>query len=152
MRYQKSGRQSYEEHKRKIWVPRDIKSKFDRRLYELVRLKPAGEWSRDLVESTEAGKILAETHWKNVKKALKKEKPSTKAQLEAVLKKAVMTPQQKLVILYEKSLRMPLSTEEFQQYLTLFQENFPEAYKSMYDKKSPSEIVAQNLQQMKKVS
>ena len=133
-------------------VPRDVKSKSNRHLYELVRLQPVGEWSRDLVESTEAGKILAETHWKNVKKALKKEKPSTKAQLEAVLKKAVMTPQQKLVILYEKSLRMPLSTEEFQQYLTLFQENFPEAYKSMYGKKSPSEIVAQNLQQMKKVS
>ncbi|MGB9777977.1 MAG: hypothetical protein ACPLW8_01110 [Candidatus Bathyarchaeales archaeon] len=152
MRYRKSERRSYEEHRRKIWVPRDVKSKFDRRLYELVRLKPVGEWSRDLVESTEAGKILAETHWKNVKKTLKREKPFTKAQLEAVLKKAVMTPQQKLVILYEKSLRMPLSTEEFQQYLTLFQENFPEAYKSMYGKKSPSEIVAQNLQQIKRVS
>ena len=114
-----------------------------REFYKAVAIRPAGEWSRDLLENTETGKLLAIQHFANVSKAIKKEKPKTKTEMKKILKKALMTPQQKLVILYEKSLHTPLSTTEFHQYLELFKECFPAIYKGLYGNKQPAQIVAE---------
>lgn len=113
-----------------------------KKLYKAVCIKPAGAWSADLLESTDIGRILALKHWENVKKELLKAKPKTKEEWSKVLKKAVMTPQQRLLILYEKGLCEPLSAQEFHEYLKLFKENFPERYEKLYGKKTPAQIVA----------
>jgi len=135
MRYGKRGRKSYGVHKRRTDLPK--------KLIKTASIKPVGDWSSDLLKSTDAGVILASKHLINVVKAIEKEKPKTKTELEKVLKKAVMTPQQRFVILYEKSLRVPLSTQEFHEYMELFRENFPKAYESLYGKKTPAKIVAE---------
>jgi hypothetical protein len=53
------------------------------------------------------------------------------------------SPAQRLVVLYEKSLRVPLDTREFVEYLELFRECFPAAYKSLYGRKSPQQVAAE---------
>lgn len=126
-----------------IFVPKGLLRK--RKLYKALAIRPAGEWSRDLLENTEGGKLLAAGHFVHVMKVLAKEKPKSKRELEAALKKAMMSPQQRLVILYEKGLRMPLSDKEFREYLELFKECFPNAYESLYGKKSPKQVVAEAL-------
>ncbi|MEM2534143.1 MAG: hypothetical protein QXK12_09000 [Candidatus Nezhaarchaeales archaeon] len=123
-------------------MPKGLSPK-ERKLYKAFAIKPAGEWSRDLLENTEGGKLLAVGHFVHVKKVLAKAKPKNKKELEKVVKEAMMSPQQRLVILYEKGLRMPLSDKEFREYLELFKECFPNAYKSLYGKKSPREVIAE---------
>jgi hypothetical protein len=146
MRYQQRKSQAYvQKRKARMWFPKDVKSAKAKKLYEAVRLRPVGEWSRDLVENTETGRILAQQHWINVKKVLVKAKPKSEAQVKKTLEKAVQTPQQKLVILYEKSLREPLTAEEFVRYLELFKECFPKTFKVMYGGKSPKQIAADAL-------
>jgi hypothetical protein len=149
MRYKKAATQTYGQRKPKVFVPKGLKGK-GKQFYEAVAIRPAGPWSQDLLANTEAGKILALTHFSNVKKQLEKAKPKTKTELQKTLKKAIMTPQQKLVILYEKSLREPLSTKEFHEYLELFKTCFPATYKSLYGQKSPSAIVAECVKAQKK--
>lgn len=149
MRYQKARSQSYGAQKPKVFVPKGLKGK-DKQFYKATAIKPVGDWSRDLLQSTEAGKILAVMHFENVRKALEKSKPKTKGELKRALKKAVMTPQQRFIILYEKSLLMPLSTNEFHEYMELFRENFPEAYKSLYGKNTPAQIVAECIRHQKR--
>jgi len=126
----------------KPFVPKGLKGSA-KKLYLATAIRPVGEWSRDLLENTETGKLLAVQHFQNVMKVLAKEKPKTKTQMEKTLKKAVMTPQQRLVILYEKSLREPLDSREFLEYLELFRECFPNAYKALHGDKSPSQVLAE---------
>jgi hypothetical protein len=127
----------------KVFVPKGLKGGV-RKLYLATAVRPVGEWSRDLLENTEGGKVLQTLHFKYVVQALKKAKPKTKAEVKKVVEKAMKeSPAQRLVILYEKSLRVPLDTREFVEYLELFRECFPAAYKSLYGRKSPQQIAAE---------
>jgi hypothetical protein len=148
MRYKKCGSQSYEQRKPKVFVPKGLKGK-DKQFYKAVSIRSAGPWSGDLLANSDAGKLLAIMHFENVKKQLEEAKPKNKTELQKVLKKALITPQQKFVILYEKGLREPLSTKEFHEYLELFKTCFPTVYKTLYGKKSPSQIVAECIEAQK---
>lgn len=145
MRYKKSRKPTYASRKLKIFVPKELKGKA-REFYKAVAIRPAGEWSRDLLENTETGKLLAVQHFENVSKAIKKEKSKTKTEIKKTLKKAMMTPQQRFVILYEKSLHMPLSATEFREYLDLFKECFPRIYEGLYGNKQPAQIIAETVE------
>jgi hypothetical protein len=128
-------------------VQYNLRSK--RQVQKLLRLKPAGPWSRELL-SSEAGKILEAEHMRRARSELEKAKPRSTAQLKAVIKKAADTPQQRLVTLYETSLQRPLTESEFLEYTTLFKECFPKAYKGMYGNKSPKQIVAECISNQRK--
>ncbi|MEM3361414.1 MAG: hypothetical protein QXV85_09465 [Candidatus Bathyarchaeia archaeon] len=142
MRYRESGKSAYAQRQPKIFVPKGLKGEA-RKFYKTVAIRPAGEWSRDLLKKTEGGKVLAVQHFDYVVKTLEKEKPKTKAEAEKVIKKAMMSPQQRFVILYEKSLREPLSATEFREYLDLFKECFPVIYKGLYGNRQPAQIVVE---------
>lgn len=144
MRYRKSRKSAYAPRQPKIFVPRGLKGEA-RKFYKSVAIRPAGEWSHDLLEETEAGKVLAVQHFDHVIKTLKKEKPKTKTEAEKVVKKAMMSPQQRFVILYEKSLREPLSATEFREYLELFKQCFPAIYNGLYGNKQPAQIMAETV-------
>lgn len=148
MRYRKSGKPAYASRQPKIFVPKGLKSEA-RKFYKAVAIRPAGEWSYDLLEETEAGKVLAVQHFDHVVKTLEKEKPKTKTETEKTIKKAMMSPQQRFVILYEKSLREPLSATEFREYLDLFKECFPAIYKGLYGNKQPAQIIAETVKPSK---
>jgi len=127
----------------RVWVPKELKGSA-RKFYLATAVRPVGEWSRDLLENTEGGKALQTMHFKYVVQALKKAKPKTEAEAKKVVEKAVKeSPAQRLVVLYEKSLREPLDTREFVEYLELFRECFPAAYKSLYGRKSPQQVAAE---------
>lgn len=125
-------------------MPKGLSPK-ERRLYKAFAIRPAGKWSHDLLENTEGGKLLAVGHFAHVKKVLAKAKPKNERELKEVAKKAMLSPQQRLVILYEKGLREPLSAQEFREYLELFKECFPAAYESLYGNKSPTQVAAEAL-------
>jgi hypothetical protein len=92
----------------------------EKQFYNLVSLKPVGEASRSLLESNEGLKLK---HWEHVKEFAEKRHPDgkTKPQIEAWLKKAVMTPEQEVVMWYEASLRNPLSHEGYEKYMVAFE-------------------------------
>lgn len=139
MRYRsKSGKQ---------YAPARLKRK---RFYEALKLKPVGVWSRDLLESG-AGKVLQAKHWENVVKELQRAKPQNIAELKKTIKKATNTPQQRLLTLYETSLHRPLTQQEFVEYLTLFKENFPGHYETLYGKKTPKDIAVECMKDWKRV-
>jgi len=127
----------------RVFVPKGLKGQA-RKFYLATAIRPVGEWSRDLLENTEGGKVLASLHFKYVVDALKKAKPKSPTETKKVVEKAMKeSPPQRLVILYEKSLRMPLNTREFIEYLELFRTCFPATYKTLYGKKTPQQIVAE---------
>jgi hypothetical protein len=131
----------------RVRYPKDVRTASQKRFYRLVALKPVGDWSRDLSENTVTWKILEAGHWENVKKVLAKEKPKNKTELEKALKKAVNTPQQRLVYLYELSLHRPLTDKEFHEYMELFRQLFPQAWEGLYGKKTASQVVAETVRQ-----
>ena len=127
--------------------PKDVRTVSEKRFYRLVALKPVGDWSRDLSENTVTWKVLEAGHWENVKKVLAKEKPKNKMELEKALKKAVNTPQQRLVFLYELSLHRPLTDKEFHEYMELFRQLFPKPRQGIYGKKTASQVVAETVRE-----
>ena len=131
----------------KVRYPKDVRTVSEKRFYRLVALKPVGDWSSDLSENTVAWKILEAGHWENVKKVLAKEKPKNKTELEKALKKAVSTPQQRFVFLYELSLHRPLTDKEFHEYMELFRQLFPKQWQMLYGKKTASQVVAETVRQ-----
>ena len=152
MKYRHIASRGYDRRKPKFkppktFYPKDVKTASQRRFYKIVSLKPVGDWSRDLSENTVTWKVLEAGHWENVKKVLAKEKPKNKTELEKALKKAVNTPQQRLVYLYELSLRRPLTDKEFHEYMELFRQLFPQAWKGLYGKKTPSQVVAKTVRE-----
>jgi len=128
--------------------PEEIHTADERKFYDAFRLRLLGGFSQDLL-GTAAGKMLMEQHWAEVKKLLKKEKPKTKTAALKVIKKAMQLPQQRFIILYEASMRGPLTPNAFQEYMTLFSQLFPDAYKGVYGSKKPAQITAECKRQMK---
>ena len=130
--------------------PKDVRTVSEKRFYRLVALKPVGDWSRDLSENTVTWKVLEAGHWENVKKVLAKEKPKNKMELEKALKKAVNTPQQRLVFLYELSLHRPLTDKEFHEYMELFRQLFPKPWQGIYGKKTASQVIAETISEARR--
>jgi hypothetical protein len=140
LKYKHMAKSAYDRRKPKFKLPRvrypkDVRTASQKRFYRLVALKPVGDWSRDLSENTVTWKILEAGHWENVKKVLAKEKPKNKTELEKALKKAVNTPQQRLVYLYELSLHRPLTDKEFHEYMELFRQLFPKQWQGFTAKR-----------------
>ena len=156
MKYRQTAKRGYDRRKPKfkparILYPKDVKTASEKRFYKLVALKPVGDWSRSLSENTVTWKILELGHWENVKKTLAKTKPKNKAELEKALKKAVDTPQQRLVWLYELSLHRPLTDKEFHEYMELFRQLFPQVWKGLHGNKTASQVVAETVKASVKV-
>jgi hypothetical protein len=140
-RFKGLGQSLHQKHQPEANVPPETK-----RFYEAVDLKAAGEWSRGLLEKTETGRILKEGHMANVAETLKKAgKPKDEKELEETFMKALATPQQRFVVLYEAGLHGPLTPKLFTKYMSLFRELFPIAYKSVYGSKMPEQITASSL-------
>jgi hypothetical protein len=131
----------------KIRYPKDVRTASQKRFYRLVALKPAGDWSAELSKNTVTWKVLEAGHWENVKKVLAKEKPKSKSELEKALKKAVDTPQQRLIVLYETSLHRPLTDKEFHEYMELFRQLFPQVWKGLYGNKTAAQVVADTVKE-----
>lgn len=115
-------------------------------LREALRLRPAGGWSRDLLNNTTTGKLLAKKHEEQVEKLLTQHPLKSKQDVETLQKKLLETPAQKFVLLYEASLCGPLNAEALVEYMTLFKQLFPEYYKQFYKDKTPSQVAAECLQ------
>jgi len=152
VKYRHIASRGYDRRKPKFKVPRErypkgVRKAIQRRFYKIVSLKHVGDWSKALSEDTVAWKILEAGHLENVKKVLEKEKPKNKTEFEKALKEAVNTPQQRLVYLYELSLRRPLTNKEFYEYMELFRQLFPQAWKGLYGKKTPSQVVAKTVRE-----
>jgi hypothetical protein len=123
----------------KPWYPKGIRSSREKQAYEKLKLRPVGEWSKDLVANN---KTLQEKHWEFVTKVLAEApEPKNKKEAEFIIKRAVLSPVQRLVILYEVSSRRPLSPEEFEEYLRLFRSVVGEKqYRSLFGGKSPAQM------------
>jgi|YelNatPaOPRAMG01_1025707.scaffolds.fasta_scaffold28243_3 hypothetical protein len=150
MKYRQIASRGYDRRKPKFkppktFYPKGVKNAIQRRFYKIVSLKHVGDWSSDLSEDTVAWKILEAGHLENVKKVLAKEKPKNKTELEKALKKAVNTPQQRFVCLYELSLRRPLTDKEFHEYMELFRQIFPKHWQMLYGKKTVSQVIAETI-------
>jgi hypothetical protein len=135
----------------KVRYPKDVRTASQKRFYRLVALKPAGEWSKDLSENTVTWKVLEAGHWENVKKSLAKEKPKNKAELERTLKKAVNTPQQRLVYFYELSLHRPLTTKSSTNTWSSSANFSPKTWQGIYGKKTASQVIAETVREAQKV-
>ncbi|MEM2512727.1 MAG: hypothetical protein QXU81_00180 [Candidatus Bathyarchaeia archaeon] len=123
-----------------------------KRVEKVFALRPVGPWSAELLTGTPTGDYLRKKHLENVKVKLKQiSKAKNKKEAEKLYGEIQLTPQQRLVMLYEKSLQGPLSTEEFKEYLDLFRENFPKLYKNLYGNKTPAQVTAECLKDWKRV-
>ena len=130
-----SGQNLHQKYQPEANVPPETK-----KFYEAVGLKPAGEWSKDLLE-TETGLVLKKGHMANVAEMLKRAgKPKDKKELEETFKKTLVTPQQRFMVLYEAGLHGPLTPQAFTEYMGLFREFFPKAYRAVYGSMTPEQI------------
>ena len=121
------------------------------KLYEALKLKPAGDWSTDLLKSTN-GKRLSEDHWENVRKELEKAgTPKNREEFENTVKTAILTPQQRFIVLYETSLKVLLAPKAFTEYITLFKEVLPNHFKAIYGSKTPKQVTANCMKGNKKM-
>ena len=125
--------------KKKLWYPKGVRSSRAKQAYELLKLKPVGPWSKDLVEGN---RTLQEKHWEFVSHELEEAKPpSSKKEAKELIEKAQLSPVQRLVILYEVSLHRPLSPDEFEEYLRLFRDVVGEKqYRALFGGKSPAQM------------
>lgn len=123
----------------KTWHPKGIRSSREKAVYEELKLKPVGPWSKDLVEGNTA---LQEKHWEFVSQVLEEAKePKNKKEAEFIVKRAMLSPVQRLVILYEVSLKRPLSPDEFEEYVRLFRSLVGERrYRALFGKRSPAQL------------
>ena len=84
--------------------------------------------------------MLTESHWAQVKQMLKAKPPKSKKDAEKMLKKTMQLPEQKFVALFEASLQGPLTHEAFREYMELFKKFWPQAYKNVFDSRTPGQI------------
>jgi hypothetical protein len=94
------------------------------------------------------GKLLNAQHMVEVKKILLKIKLKNKGDIEKALKLAENTPQQRFIILNEASMQGPLTSEAFQEYMSLFKQILPNHWKQIYGKKTPTQITTACIKQM----
>ena len=135
------GQSLHQKHQPEANVPPEAK-----RFYDAVDLKAAGEWSKGLLDKTETGRILKEGHMANVAETLKRAgKPKDEKELEETFMKALATPQQRFVVLYEAGLHEPLTPKLFTEYIGLFRELFPKTYNVVYGARTPEQITASSL-------
>ena len=120
----------------------------EKKIIETFQLRPAGPWSRDVLNSEGLGKLLNAQHMVEVKKILLKIKPKNKGDIEKALKLAENTPQQRFIILNEASMQGPLTSEAFQEYMSLFKQILPNHWKQIYGKKTPTQITTTCIKQM----
>ena len=120
----------------------------EKKIIETFQLRPAGPWSRDVLNSEGLGKLLNAQHMVEVKKILLKIKPKNKGDIEKALKLAENTPQQRFIILNEASMQGPLTSEAFQEYMSLFKQILPNHWKQIYGKKTPTQITTACIKQM----
>ena len=125
--------------KTRTWYPKGLKTKREKEVYDKLKLRPVGEWSADLVEGNTA---LQEKHWEFVSQVLEEAKePKNKKEAELIVKRAALSPAQRLVILYEVSLKRPLSPGEFEEYISLFRALVGERqYRALFGKRSPAQL------------
>jgi hypothetical protein len=138
----------------KVFMPKSVKDS-ERKIFEVFRLRPAGQWSSDFLNS-EAGRQLVESHWIQVQHVLmdaaKKSKlPMSKKEVEALLKKTMQLPEQKFLMLYEASLQGPLTHEAFREYMELFKKFWPKAYKGVFGYRTPGQITSACVKQEAKL-
>ena len=106
----------------KTWYPPDVKTEQEKKFYGAVSLKGVGGYSEELVNGNHT---LAVKHWERVKQFVKKHPlkvRAKKSEAEAWLKKAIMTPEQEVVMWSEASMRAPLSHEGYEKYMTAFEQ------------------------------
>ena len=126
------------------WYPKDVEK--TKELYDRFKLRAVGPWSQSYLDNTEYAKTLAERHWEHVKKTLAKymsKPPKNKREAEKMIKEALLSPEQRFLIMYEASLTRPLSPREFQEYLELFKQVAPKAYEGLYGSKTPAQVTAE---------
>jgi hypothetical protein len=138
----------------KAFMPKSVKAT-DRKIFEVFRLRPAGQWSSDFLNS-ETGRELVESHWTQVQNILmaaaKKSKlPMSKKEVEELLKKTMQLPEQKFLMLYEASLQGPLTHEAFREYMELFKKFWPQAYKGVFGYRTPGQITSACVKQEAKL-
>jgi secreted Zn-dependent insulinase-like peptidase len=126
------------------WYPKDVEK--TKELYDRFKLRAVGPWSQSYLDNTEYAKTLAERHWEHVKKTLVKymsKPPKNKREAEKMIKEALLSPEQRFLIMYEASLTRPLSPSEFKEYLELFKQVAPKAYEGLYGSKTPAQVAAE---------
>lgn len=125
--------------KMKTWYPKGITSNREKATYDQLKLQPVGPWSADLVDGNKA---LQEKHWEFVSQVLEEAKePKNKKEAELIVKRAMLSPAQRLVILYEVSLKRPLSPDEFEEYIRLFRSVVGEKqYRALFGGKTPGQL------------
>ena len=103
------------------WFPSDVRTKAEKEFYNTVSLKGVSEYSNELVNGNHA---LALKHWERVKEFAKKHPlkvGAKKSEAEAWLKKAIMTPEQEVVLWSDASMRNPLSHEGYEKFMMAFE-------------------------------
>ena len=132
-----------------VFYPKDVKSPQEKKIFEFFKLRPAGGTSESLVNSP-FGRQLTEQHWQKTKEILKKAKPpKNKKDLEKILTKIMLLPEQKFVVLNEATARGLLTPKAFQEYLELFKLFLPQHWKAMHGNKTPADITRDCKRQMK---
>ena len=124
------------------------RQEMEQKITKLFLLRAAGPWSRDILNGEGIGQLLNAQHLVEVKKILLKIKPKNKGDIEKALKLAENTPQQRFLILSEASMQGPLTSEAFQEYMSLFKQILPNHWKQIYGKKTPSQITTACIKQM----
>ena len=71
---------------------------------------------------------------------LEKAHPSNEKDVEALLKKARMLPEQQFLVMYETSLREPPTPEFFKKYMEVVKEVYPQVYEALAGKQSPAQF------------
>lgn len=115
---------------------------------DLFKLRAAGPWSKELLQSSGFGGVLNEQHLVEVKKILAKIQPKNDKELEEAFKQAQNTPQQRFLILNEASMNGPLTAEAFHEYLGLFKQILPQHWQQIYGNKTPAQITNACIKQM----
>ena len=111
---------------------------------EAFALRAVGKWSKNLLDYTATGQKLKEMHAANVSDTLKKASElKDPKEAEEIFEKALATPQQRFVLLYEAGFEGPLAPQAFTEYMRLFKEFFPNTFEKMYGSKTPEEVTAE---------
>jgi hypothetical protein len=135
-----------------------VRTEEEKDFYEKFRLKPMGGWTVDVTRDVN-NHFLAEQHWKRVKEFIKKHPPPEKGGQKAMedwYKKAIMTPEQEVVMWSEASLQAPLNHEGFARYMQVFEQVVgKEQFKAIHggmDAKDVTKVASRQMQELMKNS
>jgi hypothetical protein len=133
------------------WFPPDVKTKEQQGFYNTVSLKGVSEYSEELVSGNHT---LALKHWERVKEFAKKhplKAGARKSEAEGWLKKAIMTPEQEVVLWSDASMRNPLSHEGYERFMMAFEKVVgPEQFKRLLGGDA-EQVVAEGKKAQKKM-